>query len=135
MSAPPSNRIDRADLTLPIEGMTCASCVNRVERFLRSADGVVEANVNLATERATIKYDPLVVGRAELERAVEDAGYEVRAEARPTDGALAGSLGAEADAQIARQARGAATARHRGVRRGRGRPVDDGPRRCGRHRS
>ena len=84
--------------------MTCASCVNRVERFLRRADGVVEANVNLATERATIRYDPLVVGRAELERAVEDAGYEVRDEAAAEEGALAGSLGAEADAQIARQA-------------------------------
>ncbi len=89
-----------AELTLPIEGMTCASCVNRVERFLRRADGVVEANVNLATERAMIKYDPIVIGRAELTRAVQDAGYEVRDEVSESGG----SLGATTDAQIDRQA-------------------------------
>ena len=46
------------ELSLPIEGMTCASCVNRVERFLRRTDGVVEANVNLATEKASVTFDP-----------------------------------------------------------------------------
>ena len=39
-------------LTLPVEGMTCASCVGRVERALRAVPGVIEATVNLATERA-----------------------------------------------------------------------------------
>ncbi|HYI21009.1 MAG TPA: heavy metal translocating P-type ATPase [Candidatus Limnocylindrales bacterium] len=68
------------ELILPIEGMTCASCVNRVERFLRRTEGVVEANVNLATENASVTFDPSRVGRAELTRAVEAAGYEVRAE-------------------------------------------------------
>ncbi len=81
--------------------MTCASCVNRVERFLRRADGVVEANVNLATERATIKYDPLVIGRPELVSAVEDSGYQVRPDAQAADDVAAL---AEADAQIVRQA-------------------------------
>jgi P-type Cu+ transporter len=66
-----------SQLTLPIEGMTCASCVNRVERFLRKTDGVVDASVNLATERATVTFDPSLVGRSELERAVADAGYAV----------------------------------------------------------
>ena len=51
------------ELSLAIEGMTCASCVNRIERFLRKADGVLEANVNLATERATVRFDPTVAGR------------------------------------------------------------------------
>ena len=46
--------------------MTCASCVNRIERFLRKTEGVVEANVNLATERATVRVDPALAGRAEL---------------------------------------------------------------------
>ena len=41
--------------TLPIEGMTCASCVARVERSLRSVAGVTEASVNLATESATVQ--------------------------------------------------------------------------------
>jgi Cu+-exporting ATPase len=58
--------------------MTCASCSNRIERFLRKTDGVVEANVNLATEVATIRYLPGAVGRAELVGVIEHAGYEVR---------------------------------------------------------
>jgi Cu+-exporting ATPase len=81
------------EIILPIEGMTCASCVNRIERFLRKTDGVVEANVNLATERATVRVDPKVAGRGELVDAVEAAGYDVRpersAEERAADAALA----------------------------------------------
>jgi len=65
-------------MQLPIEGMTCASCVNRVTRFLRGTDGVVEAHVNLATEQATVRYDPALVGRAEIVAAVEKSGYAVR---------------------------------------------------------
>ena len=67
-----------AEITLPIEGMTCASCVNRIERFIRKVDGVELASVNLATEQATIRYLPSMTGRAELVAAVEAAGYEVR---------------------------------------------------------
>src|SRR6478735_4233490 len=66
------------ELSLGIEGMTCASCVNRIERFLRRTDGVVRADVNLATERATVRFDPAVAGRAELVKAIEAAGYDVR---------------------------------------------------------
>ena len=66
------------ELSLPIEGMTCASCVNRVERFLSKTPGVVEASVNLATEQARVHFDPAAVGRAELVRAVQAAGYDVR---------------------------------------------------------
>ena len=72
------------EIVLPIEGMTCASCVNRIERFLNKTDGVVEANVNLATERATVTVNPAVAGRSELVAAVEAAGYDVRPEAAPT---------------------------------------------------
>jgi P-type Cu+ transporter len=43
---------------LPITGMTCASCVRRVEKALEKVDGVTRASVNLATERATVAYDP-----------------------------------------------------------------------------
>ncbi|MCI0346041.1 MAG: heavy-metal-associated domain-containing protein, partial [Chloroflexi bacterium] len=70
-----------AELTLPIEGMSCASCVNRIERFLTKTPGVTEAAVNLATEQATIRYLPDVAGRPELVAAIEAAGYEVRPEA------------------------------------------------------
>jgi Cu+-exporting ATPase len=68
------------EIVLPIDGMTCASCVNRIERFLRKADGVLDANVNLATEQATVRVDPALAGRAELVAAVERAGYDVRPE-------------------------------------------------------
>jgi Cu+-exporting ATPase len=85
------------EMVLPIEGMTCASCVNRIERFLKRTDGVVEASVNLATERATVQVDPTVVGRAELVEAVEAAGYDVRPQ-RPADQPTAAEIVAEVDA-------------------------------------
>ena len=68
-----------AQIELPVEGMTCASCVNRIERFLKRTPGVEEAVVNLATEVATIRYLPDQVGRTELVGAIESAGYDVRA--------------------------------------------------------
>jgi Cu+-exporting ATPase len=68
------------ELSVGVEGMTCASCVNRIERFLRNAEGVTEANVNLATERATVRVDPTLAGRAEVQAAIEAAGYDVRPE-------------------------------------------------------
>ena len=94
------------ELQLPIEGMTCASCVNRIERFLRRTPGVEEATVNLATEVATIRYLPEVAGRAELVQAVEAAGYDVRPEAPAADAAQ--SLAAEADREAAVRDREAA---------------------------
>ena len=65
--------------------MTCANCSARVERAFKRTEGVVEANVNLATERATVHYDPAAVGVAALHQTVEDAGYAVLEEiaARP----------------------------------------------------
>src|SRR5512144_2287706 len=66
------------ELTLPIEGMTCASCVNRIERFLNKTPGVETATVNLATEIATIRYLPDVADRTALVEAIESAGYDVR---------------------------------------------------------
>jgi Cu+-exporting ATPase len=77
-SVPPAH--PQIELSLPIDGMTCASCVNRVERFLRSTDGVLDASVNLATEQARVRYDPTLVGRDELTRAVVAAGYAVGAD-------------------------------------------------------
>jgi P-type Cu+ transporter len=59
---------------LPIEGMTCATCANRVERRLNELDGVA-ATVNFATERATVEYDAAAVAPDELVAAVAAAGY------------------------------------------------------------
>ena len=62
--------------TLQIEGMTCASCVMRVEKTLKSVSGVTDVSVNLATERATVSADASV-STAALVAAVGKAGYDV----------------------------------------------------------
>jgi Cu+-exporting ATPase len=62
---------------LPIQGMTCASCVNRVEKALSSLKGVVAVNVNFATERASVEYIPEELTIRDLKKAVQEAGYQV----------------------------------------------------------
>jgi Cu+-exporting ATPase len=64
-------------LVLPIQGMSCASCVKKVENALNGLEGVARASVNFATERATIQYIPGAVSMADFRRAVKEAGYEV----------------------------------------------------------
>ena len=64
-------------LTLPVEGMTCASCVARVEKTLKKIDGVEVANVNLATEAVMLSYDPAKTELLKLAEAVENAGYKL----------------------------------------------------------
>ena len=92
--APAAPATPVAEIALPVTGMTCASCVNRVERFLKKADGVSGASVNLATSMATIQYAPEATGVADLAAVITAAGYEVPAAAL----ALAGREG-DADAQ------------------------------------
>jgi len=65
--------IERVEL--PITGMTCASCANRIERRLNKLDGVT-ASVNYATEKARVEFDPGTVGTEEIVAAVEAAGYQ-----------------------------------------------------------
>jgi len=66
-------------LDIGIGGMTCASCVTRVEKALKKVPGVTEASVNLATESARVRFAPSEQMEARLRRAVRDAGYEPRA--------------------------------------------------------
>ncbi|MDP1657440.1 MAG: heavy metal translocating P-type ATPase [Hylemonella sp.] len=66
-------------LDIGIGGMTCASCVTRVEKALKKVPGVTEASVNLATESARVSYAASEQMEARLRRAVRDAGYEPRA--------------------------------------------------------
>ncbi len=66
-------------LDLGISGMTCASCVSRVEKALKKVPGVQDATVNLATESARVLYAPSAQMDAQLRRAVRNAGYEPRA--------------------------------------------------------
>jgi P-type Cu+ transporter len=75
-------RLVRIDI--PVTGMTCASCVRRVERSLAKVDGVAEANVNLATEKATVRYLAGDVALPDLGKAVEGAGYGVVREEEPS---------------------------------------------------
>ncbi|UVA78065.1 heavy metal translocating P-type ATPase [Pandoraea commovens] len=76
---------------LAIGGMTCASCAGRVEKALRNVPGVVEANVNLATERAAVRGVRGVVDVAVLSAAVEKAGYEASVVTDPAQAASAQS--------------------------------------------
>ena len=64
-------------LSIPVTGMTCANCANTITRTLKRKDGVVEANVNFANERAEIIYDPAVVKPVELMHSIEGVGYGV----------------------------------------------------------
>ncbi|KJK09664.1 MULTISPECIES: heavy metal translocating P-type ATPase [Pseudomonas] len=65
-------------LELSIEGMTCASCVGRVEKALKQVPGVLEATVNLATERAQVRYLAGTLAVSDLQAAVKQAGYASR---------------------------------------------------------
>ena len=64
-------------MTLSVGGMTCASCVAHVQKALSRVPGVTEANVNLATEKATVTFVPGVAALPDFEAAVAEAGYEV----------------------------------------------------------
>ena len=66
-----------AETSLTVQGMTCASCVSRVEEALAAVGGVLEATVNLATDRATVRYVPGATELRDLAQVVRDAGYEV----------------------------------------------------------
>jgi len=72
----PSEAANATQHSIPLEGMTCASCVSRIERALLVIPGVIKATVNLATERADVSTT-LPTGRQDLVKAIEDAGYTV----------------------------------------------------------
>ena len=80
--------VPREQLSLPIGGMTCASCVSHVEQALLGVEGVVTAHVNLTTEKATVTYIPGVTSLAGFKQAVAGAGYEVLES--PEEAAVAG---------------------------------------------
>lgn len=76
--------VEPAHVDLAVTGMTCASCVRRVERALTRVPGVVTANVNFASSQASVDYDPASAGVSQFIDAIENAGYGVSdlAEAR-----------------------------------------------------
>jgi Cu+-exporting ATPase len=70
-------RVAEATIDLPIAGMTCANCAATIERALKRMDGVLEANVNFASESAHVRYLPTAVSRGDMKRLVSDIGYRV----------------------------------------------------------
>jgi P-type Cu+ transporter len=66
------------EISFPVTGMTCASCVRRIEKALAKVEGVQQASVNLATEKASVVYDPAIATPGQVQAAVEKAGYGVR---------------------------------------------------------
>jgi Cu+-exporting ATPase len=66
-----------SNVTIPIKGMTCASCVKRVQDALASLDGVLSVSVNLATEKATLEYSPSQAGMREFRNTLRDIGYDM----------------------------------------------------------
>ncbi|MFH0769263.1 MAG: heavy metal-associated domain-containing protein, partial [Chloroflexota bacterium] len=66
--------------SLPITGMTCASCAVTIEKALSEKTGVNQANVNLASEKASVEYDPNKVNIRTLINTVSDTGYSVATE-------------------------------------------------------
>ena len=85
-----------AEETLPVLGMTCASCVSRVERALKHTPGVLEAQVNLATEKATVAYVPGQASHDRLVAAIRGAGYDVAIEAGGGEAAAGGLAATDA---------------------------------------
>jgi Cu+-exporting ATPase len=68
-------KASRSTVTIPIGGMTCAACARRIEKVLGKLDGVAGATVNLATEKATVLYDPSKVRLSAIKAAIEKLGY------------------------------------------------------------
>ena len=68
---------EKKQMTLPVTGMTCANCVAAVERNLKKLDGVDTAVVNLSSERATVEFNPALLGMSDLIARVERAGYGI----------------------------------------------------------
>jgi Cu+-exporting ATPase len=65
-------------VTIPIGGMTCASCSARIEKVVGRLDGVADVSVNLATEKADVRYDPSRVRLSAIKKTITDAGYVPR---------------------------------------------------------
>ncbi len=70
-------RLDTKKTIVRIGGMTCASCAQTIENALKNAEGIVEANVNLATEKAVVVYDPQTIDYEGVKKVIEATGYQV----------------------------------------------------------
>ncbi|MDP4243964.1 MAG: heavy metal translocating P-type ATPase [Bacteroidota bacterium] len=76
-------------ITVPVTGMSCASCAISVEKTLHALPGVEDANVNFANQSALIRYQPRLLSLVEVQRSVRNAGYDLLLEAEPDNTSLA----------------------------------------------
>ncbi len=67
----------RTKETYPVLGMTCASCVRKIETVLGKTEGIVEASVNFASEKVTIEYDNDQIDLQKIEKIIKSIGYEL----------------------------------------------------------
>ena len=103
-------------VVLPVTGMHCAGCARTIERALKGVPGVHEAGVNLATARATVVFDPVVVAVPDLVAAVRSVGYDVLSVAAAPAGATPGSNAEPDELAIEDAQRHAQAAEYRLVR-------------------
>lgn len=66
---------DEKEVTIPIEGMSCMSCVGRIKKTLSALEGVNEVKVSLQERNAVIKYDPAKITAEKLQKSINDMGY------------------------------------------------------------
>jgi Cu+-exporting ATPase len=88
------------ELHIGVGGMTCANCSARVERALNRTDGVIEASVNLATERASVRFVPAMLDAEDIAAVIEESGYEPR---RPEEDEAHGATAREASRRAMRR--------------------------------
>lgn len=79
-------KTDTSSITIPIGGMTCAACAQRIEKAIGKLDGVAGVSVNLATEKATVTYHPQTVRASQIKQVIMKAGYQAL-DAAKTDAA------------------------------------------------
>jgi len=77
--------VESSTKTLKIEGMTCAACAKTIERVTKKINGIIESNVNYATEKLNISYEPSKVRISDIKKAVEKAGYKIIEEETTVD--------------------------------------------------
>ncbi len=98
--------VAQGKLELPISGMTCANCSSTIERNLKKMPGVVNANVNLATERASVEFIPTLVNYGDIKAKIVDLGYGVIEGSAAGQGAGSRDVEAEArDREVQQQKR------------------------------
>ncbi len=71
-----NSRMDKEKTIIRISGMHCASCAQTIEKALKKEKGIIEANINFATEKAVVEYDPAELSLERIGHVIEEAGYE-----------------------------------------------------------